>query len=213
MAKKIQGSFVRPTLEEIISFINKTMIEWPEKFCAFLGEKMWQTYQARGWQINGRMMKDWQACFHAQWKHLKYKEDKEFLEKCLMEPIHKMRQAEMRRQSAGMFADQLEPTVGSAKPASYYLEFFENMRQSFFAGQLTEKQLRPHYDKLKALGVMRLPKSQIEAIYVEMGNDRDRGKGLSIQQLFLNLQNAGITLTQFYEQTHRQATADIQKNG
>ena len=197
--------FVKPTKEEVINFIDLTMRDWPRSYCEIIGETFFEFYQSVGWRLSKNIpMKDWQAAWNGRWKNNLKPSDKRLLEEHLRMPANRIAAAERRRQADGMFADQFEPTVGSAKPASYYLEFYENMRQSFFAGQLTEKQLRPHYDKLKALGVMRLPKSQIEAIYVEMGNDRDRGKGLSIQQLFLNLQHAGMTLQQFYAHQEKQ---------
>jgi hypothetical protein len=40
----------------------------------------------------------------------------------------------------------------------------------------------------------------MKVILVDMGNDRDRGKGMSVARLFLNLQAKGITLKQYFDQ-------------
>ncbi|HLZ17590.1 MAG TPA: hypothetical protein VKQ08_11145, partial [Cyclobacteriaceae bacterium] len=185
--------FRTPTIEELRAFMNLCKPDWPTNFIEYYSSRFHSHYQANGWVVGRVKMKDWHACVRGQWLQLKFKEDKDFLDKCLMEPIHKMRQAEMRRQADGMFAD------ATTKPIEFYIDFYDKLLQSFQAGQVTEKQLQPHYDRLKAIGVMRLPKSQIEAIFVEMGNDRDRGKGLSVKQLFLNLVARGMTVKQFHD--------------
>lgn len=201
-----KGAFNKPTEEEVFQFINRYMQEWPERFCRHMAAKFVNFYTSNGWKVSGRAaMKDFEACFKAQWKELKYREDKELLQTCLMEPIHRMRQAEKRRQADGIFAEQYgTATVGSDKPLIYWLEFYEKIMASWSAGQLTWKQLWPHYDRLKALGVMKIPKAQIDAIFVEMGNNRDMGKGLSIIRLFQNLTEKGLTLTQFHSKIQQQ---------
>jgi len=189
--------FVIPTKEEVINFIDKEMRDWPRSFCEIIGEKFWESYRSVGWRLSKNIpMKSWQAAFHGRWKHNLNFADKKLLEEHLRMPVNRIAAAERKRQEDGLFADA---TVGGPKPISYYLEYYDTLLQSFQAGQVTEKQLQPHYDRLKAIGVMRLPKPQIEAIFVEMGNDRDRGKGLCVKQLFLNLVAQGMTVKQYFE--------------
>lgn len=206
--------FSIPTQQEVADWIYQAMgvnhpkdqTAWPRRFCEYMAEKFWNRYQAAGWQYGGRMMKDWGAAFHAQWKHLKYKEDKDMLEKFINEPLHQMHVAKKREESDGMFASQYgTATVGGDKPAFYYIEYYQKLMESYFQGQVPEKDLWKHYDRLKALGVMRLPREQITLIYELMGNNRDYGKTLSVARLFKNLNEQKITLKQLYDKVHQPA--------
>jgi hypothetical protein len=200
MKKIVKGAFNKPTEEEVFQFINGFMVAWPERFARHMAQKFHNFYTANGWKISGRAaMKDFEACFKAQWKDLKYREDKLLLEQCLMEPMHRMRMAREQKEKDGLFADA---TVGSAKPVTFYLEFYETLRQKFLSGLLTTpwKELAPHYDRLKAIGIMRLPKHQTDQILVDMGNNRDIGKGMAVMRLFLNLQEKQLTVSLYYDQ-------------
>lgn len=187
-------------MEEVKAFMNLCKPDWPVNFIAYYSDRWLSHYMANGFVVGRVKMKDWKACIRSQWLTLKFKEDKEYLEKSLMEPIHQMHAARMRRESAGMYADELEPTVGSAKPIDYYLDYYDVMMGKYIAGQVKERELASHYDRLKKMGLMRLPKPQIDQILVDMGNERDRGKGMSVARLFLNLQAKGITLKQYFDQ-------------
>lgn len=206
MAKSMKGSpFRTPTMEQVEKFMNEAKPDWPSNFCLYYSQRFVNYYVSVGWIVGKKMMKDWRAAFWGQWANVKFREDKEMLEKCLNDVTHRAKMAQARAQKDGMFAEQYgTATVAGEKPAFFYLEFYQNLMESWRQGQLTWKQLTPHYDRLKALGIMRLPKAQIDAIFVEMGNDRDRGKGLSVVRLFENITAQQITLKNFYDKIHAQ---------
>lgn len=191
--------FVKPSMEEVINFIDVTMREWPRSFCEIIGERFWQSYQSVGWRLSKNIpMKDWHAAWHGRWKNNLSDKDKRLLEEHLRMPVNRIAAAERKRQEDGLFADA---TVGSAKPVSFYLEFYETLRQKFLSGAFTTpwKELAPHYDRLKAIGIMRLPKHQTDQILVDMGNNRDIGKGMAVMRLFLNLQEKQLTVGAYHE--------------
>lgn len=198
MAKAIQTAFRIPTIEEVRAFMNLCKPDWPTNFIAYYSDRWMAHYMANGFVVGRVKMKDWKACIRSQWLTLKFKEDKEFLDRSLMEPIHRMRMAREQKEKDGLFADA---AVGSAKPISFYLEFYETLRQKFLSGAFTTpwKELAPHYDRLKAIGIMRLPKHQTDQILVDMGNNRDIGKGMAVMRLFLNLQEKGLTVGAYHE--------------
>lgn len=191
--------FVKPTKEEVINFIDVTMRDWPRSFCEIMGERFFESYQSVGWRLSKNIpMKDWHAAWHGRWKNNLSDKDKRQLEEHLRMPINRIAAAERKRQEDGLFADA---AVGSAKPISFYLEFYETLRQKFLAGAFTTpwKELAPHYDRLKAIGIMRLPKHQTDQILVDMGNNRDIGKGMAVMRLFLNLQEKRLTVCAYHE--------------
>lgn len=67
-------------LQSEVSAYMRTKKGWPEKFCDYYAERFWNHYTASGWKLsNGNSIKDWKACFNAQWQILKFKEDIDFL--------------------------------------------------------------------------------------------------------------------------------------
>jgi hypothetical protein len=191
-------AFMTPTVRQVADYMNLRRPNWPTAFVEFYAQKFMDFYVSKGWIVGKVKMKSWEATIACNWLEIKFKEDKDALERFLMEPIHQMHAARMRRESAGMYADELEPTVGSAKPIDYYIQFYDVMMGKYIAGQVKERELASHYDRLKKMGLMRLPKPQIDQILVDMGNDRDRGKGMSVARLFLNLQARNMTLKQYF---------------
>ncbi len=71
------------TESDVYQYI-KSKKGWPDEFCKYYAEKFFNHYQASGWRLsNGNKIKDWQACFNAQWQQVRYKEDLDYLNKCL----------------------------------------------------------------------------------------------------------------------------------
>lgn len=71
--------FSIPLQTEVSKYIKEKK-GWPDNFCVHYGEKFWNHYQASGWKLSsGNLIKDWKACFNAQWQTLKFKEDIELL--------------------------------------------------------------------------------------------------------------------------------------
>jgi hypothetical protein len=198
MAKstKPRAAFQIPTMQEVIKFMDKTMKDWPTLFCEFYANKFWNSYQSKGWEISrGVRMKDWKAAFFAQWKDVKYKEDREMLDKCLRSLTHRFHLDEQKRASAGMFAEQ--ETVGDVKPFERVLQFLDGIQAAFFEGTATEAQLRNACETLRGWKMLRLRKEQIEKIVVDQGNNADFGKLLAIRAFFGNLKASGQTVSQF----------------
>lgn len=67
-------------LQSEIAVYMKEKKGWPDQFCKHYSEKFWNHYTASGWKLSsGNAIKDWKACFNAQWQTLKFKEDIDFL--------------------------------------------------------------------------------------------------------------------------------------
>lgn len=205
MAKATRTVFRTPTQQEVEDFMNQAKPDWPVPFVQYYAQRFHAYYMSVGWVIGRKMMKDFKAAFWSQWQHVKFKEDKEMLEKCLNALTHRALMQHRAAERDGMFADQYgTATVGGEKPAFYYLEYYQKLMESYFQGQVPEKDLGKHYDRLKALGVMRIPREQINLIFELMGNDRDYGKTLSVVRLFKNLSEQKITLKNWYDKIHQQ---------
>lgn len=68
-----------PLQSEVAKYMREKK-GWPEKFCQHYAEKFWNHYQASGWKLSsGNAIKDWKACFNAQWQTIKFKEDQDLL--------------------------------------------------------------------------------------------------------------------------------------
>lgn len=75
--------FKIPLQAEVQKYIQEKK-GWPEQFCRHYAEKFWSFYQSNGWKVSGRAaMKDWKAAFNSNWQNLKFKEDIDFLNKCM----------------------------------------------------------------------------------------------------------------------------------
>lgn len=73
--------FTIPLQTEVQAYIKEKK-GWPDSFCKHYAEKFWNHYQASGWKLsNGNPIKDWKACFNAQWQQIKFKEDIELFNK------------------------------------------------------------------------------------------------------------------------------------
>jgi hypothetical protein len=76
--------FKIPLQSEVIVFIKEKKNNWPQKFVEYYADRFWNFYQSNGWKVSGRAaMKNWHAAFNSQWQHLQYKQDIDFLNKCL----------------------------------------------------------------------------------------------------------------------------------
>lgn len=75
----MRTSFKIPLQSEVEKYIKERK-GWPDNFCRHYAEKFWNHYQASGWKLSsGNSIKDWKACFNAQWQVLKFKEDIDML--------------------------------------------------------------------------------------------------------------------------------------
>lgn len=77
--KTLRTKFKIPLQSEVSVYMRQKR-GWPEKFCDYYAERFWNHYTASGWKLsNGNAIKDWKACFNAQWQTLKFKEDIDYL--------------------------------------------------------------------------------------------------------------------------------------
>lgn len=76
-------AFSIPLQTEVERYIKEKK-GWPEKFVTYYAARFWNFYQSNGWKVSGRAaMKDWKAAFNSQWQTLKFKEDIDFMNKCM----------------------------------------------------------------------------------------------------------------------------------
>lgn len=81
-----KGAFEIPKIEEVIAYMNCKWKDWPAKFCEYYANRFWNHYQSNGWLVSGKAkMKDWKAAVNGQWSTIKFKEDKDMLDKLLSE--------------------------------------------------------------------------------------------------------------------------------
>ncbi len=81
---KEQKTFKVPLQSEVSDFI-KLKKNWPQKFCEYYAERFWNFYESNGWKVSGRaLMKSWESAFYAQWQTLKFKEDIDFMNRCIV---------------------------------------------------------------------------------------------------------------------------------
>jgi hypothetical protein len=192
---KKRQPFQIPTIDEVIEFMDKSMKDWPTTFCEHYGKKFWNSYRSKGWQItHGIMMKDWHAAFWAQWSEVKYPEDQKLLTSTLQSLTHRIHLDEQRRKSAGLFA-----VVEGAGPTPFdrYLESMDEIFHAWQVGYASDGQLRAAAESLRKNNFLLLPKSQIEQIKADQGNNADLGKLLAIRQFFANLKQRGTTVSAF----------------
>jgi hypothetical protein len=205
--KRIQnGALNRPTVEEVFQYINSYMTDWPEKFCRIISEKFCDHYSANGWKIGGKSpMKDFEAAFRSQWKTPKDINDKKLLEQLQMEPVHQARIRQQRQATAGIFAP-VQDQVENAAKIDLKLIALSKLQDKVIAGQHDVRTLWVEYDGLKRMGIMKVPKEQIDQIMILKGESNERGKSLMVEYLFRNLTHAGLTVRQFFYQIHTHAT-------
>lgn len=81
------GKLTIPLQSEVAKYMKEKK-GWPQTFCEHYAEKFWNHYQASGWKLSsGNSIKDWKACFNAQWQTLKFKEDIELFNKLSGKPL------------------------------------------------------------------------------------------------------------------------------
>lgn len=203
--KRIQnGALNAPSIDDVFQFINGYMKDWPEKFCHHMAERFVMSYRSKGWKVGKTPMKDFEAAFIGQWKNLKDFGDKKLLEQYQMEPIHQARLRQEREAAAGLFRGQ-EDMLENAAKIDIRLDRLTELQNSLIGGKITSIGLWAEYDGLKRLGIMRVPKPQIDQIMILKGESNERGKALMVEYLFRNLNHAGITIKQFFYQIHRHA--------
>jgi hypothetical protein len=187
-------AFQIPTIEEVEKFINQAKPDWPLSFVQRTAKKFVLRYQATGWQYGGRLVKDWHAVFWLNWSEPKYPEDIKALDDALKSWTHKCLQDEKMRKSAGLFA-----VVEGAGPSPFdrYLESMDEIFKAWQVGNASDSQLRAAAESLRKNNFLLLPKSQIEQIKADQGNNADLGKLLAIRQFFNNLKAKGQTVTQY----------------
>jgi hypothetical protein len=82
---KVKLAFKIPMQSEVSKYIREKK-NWPQKFCDHYAERFWNFYNSNGWKVSGRAaMKSWESAFNSNWQDLKYKNDIEFLNKCIAE--------------------------------------------------------------------------------------------------------------------------------
>lgn len=152
--------FAIPSQADVAEYIRNKKPEWPPEFADYYADRFWNHYQASGWKLsNGNSIKDWKACFNANWQHLKFKEDLDSLAKAQASIVKK----------ASVSRDDMKA-------------FVENMVRQYAEGKPERRidVLVAVYDWLKKNNLAKLPKETIERIVREAGNNRDMAKCMSV---------------------------------
>lgn len=189
-------AFVKPTVEQVETFMNIKKPEWPAIFTRHLAEKFWNHYQSNGWKISGRAaMKDYKAAICAQWLDLKYKEDRDYLETCLKSVTHRIEMDRRTRESAGMFADQ--DTVGKISPFERMLERIEALRNAWKNGMAKQEAMCDAWSFLKDKSLLQLSAAQENYCAMKSGNDGNYRKVLEVAAFFTILDRKGLSVKDY----------------
>jgi len=153
-------SFQIPLQTEIEKHIKEKK-GWPEQFCRYYAERFWNFYNSNGWKVSGRAaMKSWQSAFAAQWQTLKFKEDIEFLNKCMSK----------------------EPSInGATREICYLNDCLVDYRKNY--DSIPKERYVALYDYLKEKKLIRMTRAEIESVK-EFYNDVRKGKEMCIKIIF-----------------------------
>lgn len=170
--------FVIPLQTQVEEYMKER--KWfPESFCQYYANRFWNHYQASGWKLSsGNAMKDWKAAVNSTWHTLKFKEDIDYLQKCLKEN---------GKMSVGqaLTGNEIQDTLN-------YLDEVLNQYKRRFETVTTER-LSGCYDWLKAQGLMKLSPEEIRPIKEAYSDDPLKGKAACVSTLFQKMINNGIT--------------------
>ena len=164
----MKKAFMTPTLKQVADYMNTKRPDWPTSFVAYYSQRFMNHYVSNGWVVGKVKMKSWEATIACNWLELKFREDKERLEKDLKSWTHQVMLDERRRKSAGLFAvvEGTGPT-----PFDRYLESMDEIFHAWQVGNASDGQLRAAAESLRKNNFLLLPKSQIEQIKADQGNN------------------------------------------
>lgn len=157
----MKNNFSIPLQSEVELYIKEKK-GWPDAFCKYYAERFWNNYQAAGWKLsNGNTMKDWKAAFNSQWQTLKFKEDIDFLNKCLAK----------------------DPMVPAAtKEIAYLNDCLSDYKAKW--DRVAESQLSFIYDYMKERRMIKMTQEEKEQAKEFCNGDIMKGKALAIKLIF-----------------------------
>lgn len=163
-------------LQSEVSTYMRTKRGWPEKFCDYYAERFWNHYTASGWKLsNGNAIKDWKACFNAQWQTLKFKEDIDFLNSVAGTTTFK---APVQKQTNDF--EKIDELLGKylSSPTSVSFEEFGVW-----------------YDLMKTHRLLRkFSQEEIIALQTIYGNDNKKCRCAAVQKTFDAYANSGLRI-------------------
>ena len=150
-------------------------MKWPEAFCKHIAEKFYNHYEASGWRLsNGNKVKNWMACFNSQWQFIRYKEDRELLEKL-------SKTVEIKKTDNMTEIGQLDNLLARYKAK------FESVPFDEFG---------KWYDYLKANRLMKeFTKQDIELIKMSYPDDNYKCRCACVRDTFSGYINTGLTFS------------------
>lgn len=153
--------FKIPLQSEVEVYIKEKK-QWPESFLRYYSERFWNHYQASGWKLSsGNAMKDWRAAFNSNWQTLKFKEDIEFLTRC-------------------MSKDPMTPQ--GTKEIAYLNDCLNNHRKSW--DKITESQYAFIYDFMKEKKMIKMTQAEKDNAKQFCNGDIVKGKALAVKMIF-----------------------------
>lgn len=170
-------------LQSEVSVYMRTKRGWPEKFCDYYAERFWNHYTASGWKLsNGNAIKDWKACFNAQWQTLKFKEDIDYLNGVAGTTVFK---APEQKKEFNSEADRLDAFITRycERPTEIPFDDFEKW-----------------YDFMKTEGLLKTltdeEKYDLKNVY---GNNGGKLKAAWVQKTLDSYVNSGLKVSDIFK--------------
>lgn len=153
--------FKIPLQSEVVVFI-KEKSNWPQKFCEYYAEKFWSHYNSNGWKVSGKAaMKSWTSAFLCNWQQPRFKEDVDFLNKCIAE----------------------DPSIPSKEKQPSQLNWWLTQYTKHW-DKITDQQLASMYDYMKERKVLKMTPEEKDQVKKNCNGDVTKGKALCIKIIF-----------------------------
>ena len=164
-------SFKIPLQSEVEKYIKEKK-DWPDQFCKHYAERFWNHYQASGWKLSsGNSIKDWKACFNAQWQVPKFKEDIDLLNG--FKPVVKT-----------------DATIGEVSRLDQFLQKYVSR-----PGDIPFDAFGRWYPYMKENNLIIISKEQIKDIQEVYGKDLVKCRCACVQICMNNYVNKGLSFS------------------
>jgi hypothetical protein len=196
MAKAVlprSKQFKVPPLPEVEQYIAQKKPEWPTAFVEYYAFKFWNHYEASGWRLSsGNPVKNWQACFNANWQNVKFLEDVQMLDK-----YTKRQEAEKKSQAA----EQIQSLkIQAGVPEEITPEYLDSVLTEFKKNYQTfpVETLAALYPWLKKRGLIKLTKEESDSIKQVYGAKPVEGMAACVKATLVKMVNYSITFAYIF---------------
>lgn len=169
--RKPAKKFIPPELNEVELYVFEKKPEWPKSFAEYYAAKFWNHYEASGWRLSsGNPVKKWQACFNSQWQTLKFKEDFDYLAKCVQNEKVVAEDAKKTEFIIGERSGDI-----TKDEMNNLLIYFRKNSEKVSIEKLSE-----YYEWMKANQYLRLTKDDVRIITDTYGNNKTKCRGAAV---------------------------------